>query len=95
MRRYTITIEAPNPPNICLGQKLLGEGTVIALQQEDKHYVSAQQLAERYGLSVVTIRNRCAHINKGSKGKTLYDPEEAHQVLTSADKKRAGRKRIN
>lgn len=93
MRKYTITVEATDPPAICLGQKLLGDCTVVALQQEDKQLVSASTLATRYGLSVATIRNRCAAINRGTSGKHLYDIDEAHQILAQRPTRTRGRKR--
>lgn len=94
MRKYTITVEAKEPPAIYLGQKLLGDCKVVALQQEEKQLVGATELAKRYGLSVPTIRNRCASINRGTQGKYLYDPEQAHQILTQKITKTRGRKRV-
>jgi len=41
------------------------------------------------------VRDRCAAINKGTRGKCLYDPEQAHAILTAKPIARRGRPRNN
>lgn len=90
---YTITVEASSPPRILLGQDL-GGAVVTKLEKAKQELVSAAQLAKAYNLSVDTIRARLVAINKGTSGKCLYSPEEAHILITTKETKR-GRKRAN
>lgn len=90
---YTITVEASSPPRILLGQDL-GGAVVTKLEKAKQELVSAAQLAKAYNLSVDTIRSKLISINQGTKGKCLYNPEAAHQLLTTNQLKR-GRKRVN
>lgn len=91
--QYIITVESDTPPQILLGQNLYG-AVVTKLEKAKQELVTAAQLAKTYNLSVNTIRSRLASINQGSKGKCLYSPEKAHQLLTMKEVKR-GRKRVN
>lgn len=90
---YTITVEASSPPQIFLGENL-GGAVVTKLEKAKQELVSAAQLAKAYNLSVDTIRARLVAINKGTSGKCLYSPEEAHILITTKETKR-GRKRAN
>lgn len=91
--KYIITVESDIPPQIQLGQNL-GGAIVTKLEQEKQDLVSAADLAKRYSLSVPTIRARLASINQGTEGKSLYDPQKAHSILTQKEKK-IGRPRAN
>jgi hypothetical protein len=39
------------------------------------------------------VRDRCAEINKGTRGKCLYDPEQANLILTARPLAKRGRSR--
>ena len=90
--KYAIIIEADTPPHILLGQNL-GGGIVKELKEIASELLSASQLAEKYNLSVPTIRDRLVSINQGTSGKCLYNPRLAHDLLTKKNKK--GRPRAN
>lgn len=92
MARYTIIVEADVPPKITLGQDIFG-AVVKELKEVDIELVSASQLAQKYNLSVTTIRDKLASINQGTGGKHLYNPRLAHEMLTQRVKK--GRPRAN
>ena len=57
--------------------------------------VSASELAQQYGISVDVVRDRCVEINKGTRGKCLYDPEQANLILTVRPVVKRGRNRKN
>ena len=92
MARYTITVEAERPPQIMLGQTI-GGATVKELKEVDVELVSASHLAQKYNLSVTTIREKLAAIDQGTQGKALYNPRLAHDLLTVKVKR--GRPRAN
>lgn len=92
MARYTITVEAERPPQIMLGQTI-GGATVKELKEVDVELVSASHLAQKYNLSVTTIREKLGPINQGTQGKALYNPRLAHDLLTVKVKR--GRPRAN
>ncbi|WP_156189035.1 DNA-binding protein [Acinetobacter indicus] len=92
MARYTITVEAERPPQIMLGQEI-GGATVKELKEVDIELVSAAHLAQKYNLSVTTIRDKLVSINQGTQGKSLYNPRLAHDLLTTKVKR--GRPRAN
>lgn len=91
--KYIITVESDTPPQILLGQNL-GGSIVTKLEKKNQELVTAAQLAKVYNLSVNTIRTRLLSINQGTEGKSLYNPEMAHALLTQKSEKR-GRKRAN
>jgi hypothetical protein len=90
--KYTITVESDAPPQVMLGQNI-GGGIVKELKEVEVELVSAAQLAEKYNLSVSTIRAKLVSINQGTGGKSLYNPKFAHILLTQKNKR--GRPRIN
>lgn len=90
--KYTITIEADAPPQVMLGQNI-GGGIVKELKEVEVELVSAAHLAQKYNLSVTTIRDKLVSINQGTPGKALYNPRLAHGLLTSRNKR--GRPRAN
>ena len=92
MAAYLIKVEADNPPQIMLGQNI-GGGIVKELKEVEVELVSASHLAQKYNLSVITIREKLAPINQGTQGKALYDPRLAHDLLTTKNKR--GRPRAN
>jgi hypothetical protein len=92
MAAYLIKVEADNPPQIMLGQNI-GGGIVKELKEVEVELVSASHLAQKYNLSVTTIREKLAPINQGTQGKALYDPRLAHDLLTTKNKR--GRPRAN
>lgn len=92
--KFVITIESDTPPPLILGSGLAG-GTVTELRMEKQGLVTAAWLANKYSLSVETIRNRLAHINRGGTGKALYDPFAAHEALQLVEKSKPGAKRKN
>lgn len=90
--KYTITVESDAPPQVMLGQNI-GGGIVKELKEVEIELVSATQLAEKYNLSVSTIRAKLVSINQGTGGKSLYNPKFAHTLLTQKNKR--GRPRVN
>ena len=92
MAAYLIKVEADNPPQIMLGQNI-GGGIVKELKEVEVELVSASHLAQKYNLSVTTIREKLTPINQGTQGKALYDPRLAHDLLTTKNKR--GRPRAN
>lgn len=92
MARYTIIVEAEKPPQITLGQEICG-ATVKELKEIEVALVSAAHLAQKYNLSVTTIRDKLVSIKQGTSGKALYNPNLAHDLLTT--KVRKGRPRAN
>ena len=90
--KYAIIIEADTPPHILLGQNL-GGGIVKELKEIASELLSASQLAEKYNMSTTTIRDRLVSINQGTKGKALYNPRLARDLLTTKNKR--GRPRAN
>lgn len=90
--KYTITVESDAPPRVMLGQDI-GGGIVKELKEIEVELVSASQLAEKYSLSVSTIRVKLVSINQGTGGKSLYNPRLAHTLLTQKNKR--GRPRAN
>lgn len=92
--KYVITIDADSPPPILLGSSLAG-GTVTELKMEKQGLVGAAYLADKFGLSVETIRRKLAHINKGDGNKSLYDPVAAQEALQQSDRSKRGTRRKN
>lgn len=90
--KYIITVESDTPPQVMLGQNI-GGGIVKELKEVEAELVSAAKLAEKYNLSVSTIRAKLISINQGTGGKSLYNPLRAHTLLTEKNKK--GRPRAN
>lgn len=87
MAEYVITLEADRPPEILLGQTLFG-GKVTALNLGKKKLVSASELAQKYGLSATTVREKLNAINQGTSGKHLYDPDLADELLKTKKRTR-------
>lgn len=92
-KKYIITVKSSEPPDIRLGQNIVG-AEVVALECEDVGLVSASMLAERYGLSAEVIRRRLSAINQGTKHKHLFDLAQADAMMKEKPRRR-GRKRIN
>lgn len=92
--KYIITIDSDGPPPILLGSSLAG-GTVTEMKMEKQGLVGASYLAEKYGLSVETIRRKLFHINKGDGNKSLYDPVAAQEALQQAESTKRGARRKN
>lgn len=92
LQKYVIIVESNTPPHVVLGQDI-GGGIVKELKEVDVELVSASHLAQRYNLSVTTIRDKLVSINQGTQGKALYNPRLAHDLLTT--KVRRGRPRAN
>ena len=90
--KYTITVESDALPQVVLGQNI-GGGIVKELKEVDIELFSASQLAEKYNMSTTTIRDRLVSINQVTKGKALYNPRLARDLLTTKNKR--GRPRAN
>ena len=73
----------------------VGGAKIVSIKDVSTKLVSASELAQQYGSSVDAVRDRCAEINKGTKGKCLYDPEQANLILTSRPVAKRGRSRKN
>lgn len=92
--KYMVTFESDTPPQIMLGQNICG-GIVKELKEIQQELVTASQLAAKYNLSIVTIREKLASINQGTSGKSLYNPRLAHELITQKSSTKRGRKRAN
>ena len=73
--------------------RTIGGATVKELKEVEVELVSASYLAQKYNLSVTTIREKLVSINQGTQGKALYNPKLAHDLLTT--KVKVGRPRAN
>lgn len=73
----------------------VGGKKIISIRDVSPKLVSASELAQQYGISVDVVRDRCAEINKGTRGKCLYDPEQANLILTARPVAKRGRQRKN
>ena len=94
MTVYQLTLEADSPPNIMIGQNIHG-AEVVEMKIISSKLMSAAELAVKHGLSVNTIRGRLKDFNQGTRGKHLYDPVIAKDLLSekrSRGKSGAGRK---
>lgn len=89
--QITVTGEAPQ---LFIGTDI-GGAKIVAIKDVSPKLVSASELAEQYNMSADVVRDRCAEINKGTKGKCLYDPSQAHIMLTAKPVAKRGRKRAN
>ena len=69
------------------------DAMIAEREKDDVELVSASHLAQKYNLSVTTIREKLAPINQGTQGKALYNPRLAHDLLTVKVKR--GRPRAN
>ncbi len=78
-----------------IGAVLEGGAKVVEIKDVSPKLVSASELAQQYGVSVDVVRDRCCEINKGTRGKCLYDPEQANLILTAKPVTKRGRARKN
>jgi hypothetical protein len=90
---YQITVQG-EVPQLFLGAEV-GGAKVVAIKDVSPKLVGSKYLAEIYNISEETVRSRCAHINRGTRGKSQYNPDEAHLVLSEKPSKRVGRPRKN
>ncbi|MCU4393351.1 helix-turn-helix domain-containing protein [Acinetobacter parvus] len=87
--KYAIIVEADVPPQIFLGQNL-GGGIVKELKEIASELLSASQLAEKYNISVQTVRRKLGNFNQGTSGKYLYSAKIANEILNSKTKRSTG-----
>lgn len=92
--KYTITVESDTPPQIMLGQNI-GGGIVKELKEVAHELLSASQLAEKYNMSVQTIRRKLADFNQGTSGKYLYNSKIADELLNPKKRNTSGARRKN
>ena len=92
--KYTFTVESDTPPKLYLGDKI-GDATIVEMKLEPIELVSNAWLAERYSISVDSVRRRCAAINQGTRGKALYNPKLADAILKNEIKSKRGNRRKN
>lgn len=90
-----IIVEGPTPPQFMLGDDIGGGVIITEMRKMDQELLSASQLAEKYNLSINTIRDKLVSINQGTSGKSLYNPKLAHEILTAKSLNKRGRKRAN
>ncbi|TCB71242.1 hypothetical protein E0H88_05080 [Acinetobacter sp. ANC 4216] len=89
------------PVSICGTSRLsecgseVGGAKIVSIKDVSPKLVSASELAQQYGISVDAVRDRCVEINKGTRGKCLYDPEQANLILTARPLAKRGRNRKN
>lgn len=72
----------------------IGGAKVVAIKDVSPKFISANDLSKQLNISVDVIRERCQHLNQGTAGKHMYDPDLAAQALKSQPVRR-GRKRAN
>ncbi|ESK41226.1 hypothetical protein P256_00215 [Acinetobacter nectaris CIP 110549] len=94
MTKYMITVEGTIPPKIMLGDTI-GGAIITEMKKLDQELVSAAYLAQRFSMSVDTIRRKLEVISQGSSGKALYNLAAAQKILTEKPKSRRGPKRGN
>ena len=92
--RYSYTVESDTPPTLYLGDKI-GDATIVGMKIEPVELVSNAWLAERYSISVDSVRRKCAAINQGTTGKALYNPKLADAILKNEVKSKRGTRRKN
>jgi hypothetical protein len=90
---FQITVQG-EAPQLFVGSEV-GGAKLVAIKDLSPKLVSAAELAQQYGISVDAVRDRCAEINKGTRGKCLYDPEQANLILTARPVAKRGRARKN
>ncbi|MBD8008322.1 MULTISPECIES: hypothetical protein [Acinetobacter] len=90
---FQITVQS-EAPQLFIGSEI-GGAKIISIKDVSPKLVSAAELAQHYGISVDAVRDRCAEINKGTRGKCLYDPEQANLILTAKPVAKRGRARKN
>jgi hypothetical protein len=89
MAAYLIKVECDTPPQVMLGQNI-GGGIVKEMKEVAHDLLTASQLAEKYNLSVQTIRRKLADFNQGTTGKYLYNSKIADELLNPKSKKSTG-----
>lgn len=89
IQTYLVILEADTPPQIMLGQNICG-GIVKELKEAQNELLSAAQIAERYNLSVQTVRRKLLDFNQGTQGKFLYSAKIANEILNPKSKPRTG-----
>ena len=87
--KYIITVESDTPPQVMLGQNI-GGGIVKELKEVETELLSASQLAQKYNLSVDTIRRKLKEFNQGTEGKNLYNLKIADGILNAKTKRGTG-----
>lgn len=92
MRMFQITATGDDL-QLFLGADV-GGAKVVEIKDVSPKLVGSTELAEQYNIDAKTVRNKLASINRGY-GKCLYDPAEAHLILSQKEKRGAGRKRAN
>lgn len=90
---FQITVQG-EAPQLFVGSEV-GGAKIVSIKDVSPKLVSASELAQQYGISVDAVRDRCAEINKGTRGKCLYDPEQANLILTAKPIARRSRPRKN
>lgn len=89
--KLQITIADCDPAQLHVGARIAG-GYVVEAKQVTE-YVTPQQLAEKYHLSLNTVRTKLALINRGTASQHRYIESEADALLQ--DKPKRGRARKN
>lgn len=93
MAMFQVTLQG-SELQLFLGAQI-GGAKVVAIQDISPKLISAADLAQQYGISVNVVRDRCCEINKGTRGKCLYDPEQANLIWTAKPVAKRERKRAN
>ncbi|RKG31458.1 hypothetical protein [Acinetobacter tianfuensis] len=93
MGTFQITVHG-DAPQLFVGSDL-GGAKIVSIKDVSPKLVSAADLAKQFGISVDAVRDRCAEINKGTRGKCLYDPEQANLILIARPVAKRGRARKN
>ena len=89
MFQVTLTGEALK---LFIGETV-GGAKIVEIKDVSPTLLTSRELAAKYNMSDETVRKRLADFNKGTTGKHLYDPHEAHVILTSKPVATRGRKR--
>jgi hypothetical protein len=77
---YQITVTG-DVPQLFIGAEVADGAKVVAIKDVSPEFVSPQELAEKYGISEDTVRDRLSSINRGIGRKCKYKPNEAHLIL--------------
>ena len=91
MGKLQIILADCDPSQLHVGAQIAGGYVVEAKQIVE--YVTAQQLADKYNISLSTVRTKLALINRGTSTQHRYIETEADALLQ--DKPKRGRARKN
>ena len=79
MRMFEITVQG-EAPQLFVGSEV-GGAKIVSIKDVSPKLVSSTELAQYYGISPDAVRDRCAAINKGTRGKCLFTIQNKHTLF--------------